>query len=58
MKLLVRLAALTTLLFGVWTHDWRTILAGTLVWLIWPLIHDDITRDERATLDQLWNDKK
>jgi cell division protein FtsW (lipid II flippase) len=32
---------------GLWWHDWRVIFAGALIAVIWPLIHKEVTEEER-----------
>lgn len=57
MKRLLTILAVVMACDGLWTHDWRIIIAGASVAAIWPLISADIetaSRDE--LLDALWDD--
>ena len=46
-----------SLCYGLWAHDWTTIVASVGVAVIWPLIENDVRmRQQRTLLDRLWDD--
>ena len=56
-KFPLTLLALIMLAYGLWTHDWRLILAAGSVAAIWPLISADPDAIEHEELlDRLWDD--
>ncbi len=57
MRSFLFLVAIVALSYGLWIHDWTTIIAAFTLAIIWPLIERDIdVRSERALLDRLWDD--
>ncbi len=44
--------------YGLWTHDWRVIVAAATIMCVWPLIHHDVYEERRhqRNLDELWDD--
>jgi len=46
--------AFYAVIVGLWDHDWRLILAGAAVAVIWPLISADLEHERE--LDRLWDD--
>ncbi len=55
MKSILLLLALVTLAYGLWTHDWTTIIASFAVAVMWPLLEKDV-HDREQMLDRLWDD--
>ncbi len=37
LHLILRIEGGLCALFGLWSHDWRLILAGAICWTIYPL---------------------
>lgn len=59
MARLVQAIAIWFFGYGLWEHDWRILVASGILAFIWPLIGDDVTRNERRQrelLDRLWDD--
>ena len=53
----IYLTSLASVIYGLWMHDWRTIAAGILVGILWPMIALEVDeRHERRLLDHLWDD--
>ncbi len=54
---LLYLTALSSVVYGLWDHDWRTIFAGFLLMVVWPFIMEGVesVAHERA-VDELWDD--
>jgi len=46
--------AVVGLAYGLWVHDWQTILASLAVAVIWPLIRDDV--GSAGELERAWGD--
>ena len=45
------------LCYGLWAHDWTTIVASVGVAVIWPAIENDVRmRQQQTLLDRLWDD--
>jgi hypothetical protein len=42
-KYVLTILAIAMLADGLWSHDWRLILASAAVAAIWPLIEPDVT---------------
>jgi hypothetical protein len=44
--------------YGLWTHDWRVIVAAVAILCVWPLIHESVfeERNRERELDRLWDD--
>ncbi len=57
MRSLIFVFAIVLLAYGLWAHDWTTILASIAVAVIWPIIENDVRfRQQRTLLDKLWDD--
>ena len=57
MRSLLFILAILLLCYGLWAHDWTTIIASVGVAVIWPLIENDVRmRQKRTLLDRLWDD--
>ncbi len=57
MKSLLFVLAILILCYGLWAHDWTTIIASVGVAVIWPAIQNDVRmRQQRTLLDKLWDD--
>ncbi len=57
MKSLLFVLAILLLCYGLWAHDWTTIIASVGVAVIWPAIENDVRfRQQRTLLDKLWDD--
>ncbi len=55
MKSLLFILALVTLAYGLWAHDWTTIVASFAVAVMWPLLEKDV-RDREQMMVGLWDD--
>ncbi len=49
------------LIFGLWMHDWKLIVAAAGMIVIWPWLKEDIDTDSHSRrrereLDRLWDD--
>lgn len=38
LHLILRIEGALCVLFGLWSHDWKLILAGAVCWAVYPLI--------------------
>ena len=57
MRSLLFILAILLLCYGLWAHDWTTIIASVGVAVIWPAIENDVRfRQQRTVLDRLWDD--
>ncbi len=57
MRSLLFVLAILLLCYGLWAHDWTTIVASVGVAVIWPAIENDVRfRQQRTLLDRLWDD--
>ncbi len=57
MRSLLFVLAILLLCYGLWAHDWTTIIASIAVAVIWPIIENDVRfRQQRTLLDKLWDD--
>ncbi len=57
MRSLLFILAILLLCYGLWAHDWTTIIASVAVAVIWPIIENDVRfRQQRTLLDKLWDD--
>ncbi len=57
MRSLLFILAILLLCYGLWAHDWTTIIASVGVAVIWPAIENDVRfRQQRTLLDRLWDD--
>ncbi len=57
MKSLLFVLAILLLCYGLWAHDWTTIIASVGVAVIWPAIENDVRfRQQQTLLDRLWDD--
>ncbi len=57
MRSLIFILAIILLCYGLWAHDWTTIIASVAVAVIWPIIENDVRfRQQRTLLDKLWDD--
>ncbi len=57
MRSLLFILAILLLCYGLWAHDWTTIIASVGVAVIWPAIENDVRfRQQRTLLDKLWDD--
>ena len=57
MRSLLFILAILLLCYGLWAHDWTTIVASVGVAVIWPAIENDVRfRQQRTLLDRLWDD--
>ncbi len=53
MRSLLFILAILLLCYGLWAHDWTTIIASVGVAVIWPAIENDVRN--RQSEDQLWD---
>ena len=57
MRSLFFVFAIVMIAYGLWAHDWTTIIASVGVAVIWPAIENDVRfRQQRTLLDKLWDD--
>ncbi len=58
MRSLLFIALLAFLSYGLWMHDWTTIVASVALLAIYPLIAEDVEdRKRRELLERLWSDE-
>jgi hypothetical protein len=57
MRTLLFITGITALAYGLWGHDWTTIIAAMVVIVIMPMVDLDVNaRSRRQLLDRLWDD--
>lgn len=39
---ILRTEAALCVIFGLWSHDWRLLLAGAVCWCVMPLIGNEL----------------
>ncbi len=42
MKSLISILVLCLLAYGLWAHDWTTIIAALCVAIVWPIVEYDV----------------
>jgi hypothetical protein len=59
-RLSVVIFSVSFLAYGLWAHDWTTIIASAAMAAVWPFIASGVLmereRAERELLDRLWDD--